>query len=110
MNRGPHSLDTLGWLEERRIREAVLGNHEAMILRTLLKRERRMLLGWMAGIDASLRERWIEALWRPPVALAVATADGPVGIVHAGVVDRSRSRTLEGLRRKVCGKRETPHR
>ena len=100
VNRGPHSLDALGWLEGRRIHDAVLGNHEAMVLRTLLNRERRVLLGWMAGIDASLRERWIEALWRLPVAMTVATAHGPVGIVHAGVVDRSWSRTLEGLGRR----------
>ena len=97
VNRGPHSLDALKWLEERRIHDAVLGNHEAMVLATLLNPARRVLLGWMAGIDGALRERWIDALWRLPVAMTVATADGPVGIVHAGVVDRSWTRTLEGL-------------
>ena len=100
VNRGPHSLDTLAWLEERRLHDAVLGNHEAMVLKTLLNPERRVLLGWMAGIAGPVRERWIEALWRLPVAMTVETADGPVGIVHAGVVDRSWTRTLEGLARR----------
>ena len=100
VNRGPHSLDALQWLEERRLHEAVLGNHEAMVLGTLLNAERRVLLGWMAGIAGPLRERWIAALWRLPIAMTVATAYGPVGIVHAGVVDRSWTRTLEGLARR----------
>ena len=100
VNRGPHSLDALKWLEERRIHAAVLGNHEAMVLKTLLNRERRVLLGWMAGIDDALRERWIEAVWRLPVAMTIETAHGPVGVVHAGVVDRSWTRTLEGLARR----------
>ena len=64
VNRGPHSLDALKWLEEGRIHDAVLGNHETMALKTLLNRERRVLLGWMAEIDDALRERWIEELWR----------------------------------------------
>ena len=100
VNRGPNSPDALKWLEEQRIHDAVLGNHEAMVLATLLNRERRVLHGWMAGIDDALRERWIEALWRLPVAMAIATAHGPVGVVHAGVVDRSWTRTLEGVARR----------
>ena len=100
VNRGPHSLDALGWIEERRIHDAVLGNHEAMVLKTLLNRERRVLVGWMAGIDVAMRERWIEALWRLPVAMTIETAHGPVGVVHAGVVERSWTRTLEGIGRR----------
>ena len=100
VNRGPHSLDTLRWLEERRLHDAVLGNHEARVLTTLLNPERRVLLGWMAGIAGPLRERWIDTLWRLPLAMTVATAHGPVGIAHAGVVERSWSRTLEGLGRR----------
>ena len=34
VNRGPHSTEALEWLEDGRIEEAVLGNHEAMVLRT----------------------------------------------------------------------------
>lgn len=97
MNRGPHSLDALKWLEEQRIHDAVFGNHDAMVFATLLKRERQVLLGWMAGSEGALRERWVEALWRLSVAMTVVTAHGPVGIVHAGVVDRSWTRTLEAL-------------
>ena len=100
VNRGPHSLDALGWIEERRIHDAVLGNHEAMVLKTLLNRERRVLVGWMAGIDDALRERWIKALWGLPVAMTIETAHGPVGVVHAGVVERSWTRTLEGIGRR----------
>jgi len=100
VNRGPHSLNALTWLEERRIHDAVLGNHEAMVLSTLLNRERRALIGWMAGIDASLRKRWIDALWRLPVAMTVSTPHGPVGVVHAGVVNRSWTRTLDGVKRR----------
>ena len=34
-------------------------------------------------------EEWIQALWRLPVAMTVATEHGDVGIVHAVVIDRS---------------------
>ena len=100
VNRGPHSLDALKWLEDRRINDAVLGNHETMVLKTLLNPARRVLFGWMAGIDDALRERWIEALWRLPVAMTIETAHGPMGVVHAGVVERSWTRTLEGIERR----------
>ena len=100
VNRGPHSMEALEWLEDGRIEEAVLGNHEAMVLRTLLNRGRRVRTGWMAQIDETRTDRWIGALWRLPVAMTVATEHGAVGIVHAGVIDRSWHRTMEGIERR----------
>ena len=100
VNRGPHSTEALEWLEDGRIEEAVLGNHEAMVLRTLMNRERRARTGWIGELDDERTERWIGALWRLPLAMTVATEHGEVGIAHAGVVDRSWRRTIDGIERR----------
>lgn len=100
VNRRPHSTETLQWLEGGRIEEAALGNHEAMVLRTLMNRERRARTGWIGELDDDETERWIGALWRLPLAMTVATEHGKVGIVHAGVVDRSWPRTIDGIERR----------
>ena len=97
VNRGPHSMEASEWLEDGRIEDAVLGNHEAMVLNTLLNGGGRVRTGWMSQLDGTRIERWIGALWRLPVAMTIATAHGDVEIAHAGIVDRNWHRTIEGI-------------
>ena len=92
--------ETLEWLKDERIEDAVLGNHEAMVLKTLMNRERRTRTGWMGQLNEVQTEEWIQALWRLPVAMTVATEHGDVGIVHPVVIDRSWHRTIEGIERR----------
>ena len=54
--------ETLKWLKDERIEDAVLGNHEAMVLKTLMNRERRTRTGWMGQLNEVQTEEWIQAL------------------------------------------------
>ena len=97
VNRGPNSRDALGWLESGRI-HAVRGNHEAMVARALGSSRQHFFMPWARDLDDTERDRWIKALGKLPLAIEVDTDQGPVGVVHAGVVERSWTRTTEGLR------------
>ena len=96
MNRGPNSRDALGWLESGWI-HAVRGNHEAMVARAFGSSRQHFFMPWARDLDDTERDRWIEALAKLPLAIEVDTDQGPVGVVHAGVVERSWTRTTEGL-------------
>lgn len=120
VNRGPNSLDALDWLRTGRI-NAVRGNHEAMVTRTLEARQHHFFTPWARDLDDGECNEWITALCKLPLAIEVDTAHGPIGIVHAGVLARSWTRTTEGLRARnreaiqtalvggdTCGWRGTP--
>ena len=96
VNRGPNSHLALEWLENGRLL-AVLGNHEAMVLRALKRSRRPVWTPWVRALDADEERRWFNVLRLLPFAMEIETAHGPVGIVHAGVVGRNWTRTVAGL-------------
>ena len=98
IDRGPRSQEALDWLSERRIRCA-LGNHEAMMLSRLRRKDfyghtdlHALWQQWLVEEDLP---RWQEAIEAMPVAMSVETALGDVGIVHAGPISRSWTATLQ---------------
>ena len=106
VNRGPHSLETVDWLTDGRIAGAVAGNHEMWTLATLVNGRYLLSRDWRAGIGHQDLGRWIATLEELPFGIEVETSHGPVGIVHAGVVNRSWLETAQGIkyaRSKVIG-------
>ena len=85
VNRGPHSLDAIDWLEGR-FEAVTLGNHDRAALRWLeakLRGSAPPAEGWIRALDPGAYRRWHEALQRIPLALTIETAHGRVGVVHA---------------------------
>ena len=103
VNRGPHSHEALQWLASRRISQAVMGNHEAMVLEVLMDGQHLLFASWVAAIRDEELIRWIGALGDLPLALTVETPTGDVGIIHAGPVERDWERTVKGLDRAERG-------
>ena len=85
VNRGPHSIEAVGWLE-RRFTAVTLGNHD----RAALNWFEAKLGGlhardddWKNTLDPRDYPRWRTALSEMPLALTVETLYGPVGVIHA---------------------------
>ena len=73
-------------------------NHEAIVTRALETRQHHFFMPWARDLDDTECDQGIDALRKFPLAIEVDTDCGPVGIVHAGVVERSWTRTTEGFR------------
>ena len=98
VNRGPHSLEAVDWLTDGRIAGAVAGNHEAWTLESLVNGRYLLSRDWRAGIGHEDLGRWMATLEELPLGIEVETSHGPVGIVHAGVVNRSWLETAKGIK------------
>ena len=99
VDRGPHSEDALGWLEDR-FRVVTLGNHDRRVrdwfgAKVLGSCER--VSGWLWKVHRVEYPRWFSSLSQMPLALTIETPHGPVGVIHAQVPDPVWSRTLELL-------------
>ena len=106
VSRGPHSLEAIDWLTDGRIAGSVAGNHEVWTLETLVNGRYRSSRDWRAGIRDQDLERWTATLENLPLGIEIETSHGPVGIVHAGVINWSWLETLQGIkyaRSKVIG-------
>ena len=88
VNRGPNSAETTKWLTTGRIARSVLGNHDAAVADTLKRAPYRLRTGWLGTLDHTERGRLADALAELPLGSELETVHGPVGIVHAGVIDR----------------------
>ena len=91
VNRGPHSGDTLEWLENR-FAAVALGNHDRGVLRWFEARRGTAAptdSQWLEDLPAVDHRRWRDALAAMPVAMTIATAYGTVGVVHADVPHRN---------------------
>ena len=87
VNRGPHSEEALGWLEQR-FEAVVLGNHDRSVLSWFrAKRGSPPPAGseWLLGLPRREYPSWRAALGSMPLAITIETVHGPVGIVHAEV-------------------------
>ena len=98
VNRGPHSLEAVDWLTDGRIAGAAAGNHEIWTLGSLVNGRYLLSRDWRAGIGHQDLGRWISTLVELPLGIEVETSHGPVGIVHAGVVNRSWLETAKGIK------------
>ena len=96
VNRGPNSHLALEWLENGRLL-AVMGNHEAMVLHAHQAGKRPAWAPWVRTLDADEERRWFHVPVHLPLAIEIETAHGPVGIAHAGIVERDWTRTIEEL-------------
>ena len=77
-----------------------LGNHERPIrdwFRAKLLGGRPRALPWLRKVPSGHYQRWFDALDAMPLALTIATAHGPVGVIHAEVPDPEWGRALELL-------------
>ena len=100
VNRGPHSVEAVDWLE-RRFTAVTLGNHDRAELSWFEKK-----LGgshatdndWKDALDPRDYPRWRNALSQMPLALSVETPYGPVGVIHAEALDPVWSRTVARLK------------
>ena len=95
VNRGPHSVEAVDWLE-RRFTAVTLGNHDRAALNWFEAKLRGSLASdddWKDALDPRNYARWRNALSRMPLALTVETPYGPVGIVHAEAPDPDWGRT-----------------
>ena len=99
INRGPASMEALAWLTEGRIHAAVRGNHEQMFLDGFARDRDSAYEPWQQWIPDDELTRWWRALRSLPLGITVETAHGHVGIVHAGPVHRSWTRTVADLER-----------
>ena len=96
VNRGPHSVEAVAWLEQR-CTAVALGNHDRAALGWFdAKRSGSGATSddWKAALDPSDYPRWRTALSQMPLALTVATPYGPVGVIHAEVPDPDWRRTV----------------
>ena len=87
VNRGPHSIEALQWLE-RRFAAVALGNHDRAVLGwfdTPLGTLPPSGSEWLVDVPEGQRGSWCAALAAMPVAITVETPYGAVGIVHADV-------------------------
>lgn len=88
VDRGPHSPQALQWLAQPWF-YAVQGNHESLAIsharggRLDPAMYRAAGGGWFLDLPAEEQEPFVEAFLNLPIALEVATADGPVGLLHA---------------------------
>ena len=101
IDRGPNSIEALAWLEGERFAAAVMGNHEAEMVRLLQTGEilapPRSYQQWMWQIGRQDLYRWYRALMALALAVTVETAHGRVGIVHCRTWHDSWSATLDAL-------------
>ena len=112
INRGPHSVRALAWMDQGRIALSVRGNHEETLLRYLematgatTPRIVQHLCGWfLREVPRERWHEWITMIRTMPIAATVMTAHGPVGLVHASPTARHWDTTLERLR---AGHRDT---
>ena len=85
VNRGPHSIEAVDWLEHR-FEAVTLGNHDREELRWLEATRRQSNArpeDWIRALKRSDYPRWLAALRQMPLALTIDTPHGPVGVVHA---------------------------
>ena len=91
VNRGPHSEEALGWLEQR-FDAVVLGNHDRSVLSWLKAKRGTPPLAesvWLLGLSSRQHRRWRAVFESMPLAITIETAYGPVGVVHAEAPHRS---------------------
>ena len=96
VNRGPHSVEAIDWLE-RRFEAVTMGNHDRLVLRWLQANPRSALPAqtvWLTDVPRREFPRWRAALASMPIALAIETPHGAVGVVHAEPPHRSWSESL----------------
>ncbi|MCS4283045.1 serine/threonine protein phosphatase 1 [Pseudomonas sp. BIGb0278] len=88
VDRGPHSEEALEWLGQPWF-HAVQGNHEALAVSYLcgdpldLDMYRAAGGGWFLDLPSAVQQRYASVFVTLPLALQVATVDGPIGLVHA---------------------------
>lgn len=88
VDRGPQSAQCLEWLEQPWF-FAIQGNHEALAIQHVqgLPMDYRQYLAsggsWFLALAPQVQRHFAERFARLPIALEVATAEGPVGLVHA---------------------------
>ena len=85
VNRGPHSEEALGWLEQC-FDAVVLGNHDRSVLSWFRARPGSKPpagSGWLLDLSRRDHPRWRAALEDMPLAITIETAHGLIGIVHA---------------------------
>jgi len=88
IDRGSSSEEALDWLYQPWF-YSVLGNHEYMLLES--ERDTNMLMwwtslnggGWWLHQGREKRQEFVSVVKQLPIALEIATAEGPVGLVHA---------------------------
>ena len=101
INRGPHSIEALDWLEGERFEAVVMGNHEAEMVRLLQTGEilepPKRYQQWMRQIPRQNLFRWHHALRPLPLAVTVETPAGRIGIVHCSPSHDSWDATVEAL-------------
>ena len=104
INRGPNSIEAIEWLEEERFEAVVMGNHEAEMVRLLQTGEildpPRREQQWMRQIPRQDLFRWHRALRPLPLAVAVETEHGRVGIVHCTTLDDGWDTTIDALEKR----------
>ena len=101
VNRGPHSIEALEWLEGR-FHAVALGNHERALLPWLEAPPGTPPFAgseWSSGIAPSERPRWLAVLVSMPLAITIETPYGDVGIVHAEVPHRTWSEATAMIER-----------
>ena len=86
-------MEALAWLTDGRIHAAVRGNHEEMFLDGLARDRESTYEPWQQWIPDDQVTRWWHTLRNLPFAITIETAHEDVGIVHAGPVQRSWTRT-----------------
>ena len=98
IDRGPHSIEAMGWLIDGRISAATMGNHENGLIAYLLNPARQYgAEPWWKDIKTADARLWIAILRTMPLAITVETSHGDVGIIHAGPVRRNWPTTVDAL-------------
>ena len=86
VDRGPHSLAAIDWLEGR-FEAVALGNHDRAACHWFADQLRGWTEApyehWLTQIDPDEYGRWHQALRAMPLALTIETPHGSVGVIHA---------------------------
>ncbi len=88
VDRGPESAQVLDWLKKPWF-HAIRGNHEEMVRMAMTEGgeaahfHRTHGGEWFDALSPNERERIVPVLQDLPLAIEVATANGPVGLIHA---------------------------
>ena len=105
IDRGPRSPDAFEWMEQRRITLSVRGNHEQMFTDRIRIAQRAwndhhpwMMHPWFAtDVRPTEWTRWQAMIARMPIAAAIATRRGEIGLIHASPTARYWQTTLRKL-------------
>lgn len=109
IDRGPDSIEVLGWLQEPWF-HAVRGNHEQMLIDCVsghgdIARHSRNGGAWLYNLPPAIQQKLCDALQALPLIIEVELSDGrTIGIVHAETPLMHANQTWQDAKDAITGR------